>query len=58
MEGQCISALSRSPPPFSVASERNLLTAEACLVAEYRTGAALAFQAMAHGDACWFAFNR
>jgi hypothetical protein len=34
------------------------LAAEARLVADHGTGAALALQAVAHGDARWFTLNR
>jgi hypothetical protein len=39
-------------------AEGDLLAAEARLVADHGAGAALALQAMAQGDARWFALNR
>src|SRR5262245_61187950 len=42
----------------SLPGDGDLLAAEACLVADGGAGAALAFQAVAHGDARWLALNR
>ena len=44
-------------PRRSLTSEGDLLTAEARLVADHGAGAALALQAVAHGDTRWFALN-
>ena len=38
-------------------AKRDLLAAEARLVADHAAGASLALQAVAHGDARWFALN-
>src|SRR5262245_27455021 len=52
---QGIAALGRAGPRGGLPGESNLRPAKACLIADHSTGAALAFQAMAHGDAHRFA---
>jgi len=58
MKGQCVAAFGCPHPRRSLTGEGDLLAAEARLVADHGAGAALALQAMAHGDARWFALNR
>jgi hypothetical protein len=58
MKGQGMFAFSFPCPSRSLAGEGNLLTAKARLVAQHRSGAALASQAVTHGDARWLAVNR
>jgi hypothetical protein len=58
MKGQCVATFRCPRPRRSLAGEGDLLAAEARLVADHGAGTALALQAMAHGDARWFALNR
>jgi hypothetical protein len=58
IKGQRVATLGCSHPRRSFTGDSDLLTREARLVTDHGAGAALAFQAMAHGDARWFAFNR
>ena len=58
MKGQCVAAFGCPHPRFSLTGEGDLLAAEARLVADRGASAALALQAVAHGDARWFALNR
>jgi hypothetical protein len=58
MKGQRVAAFRRPYPRGSLSGEGDLLTAETRLVADHSTGASLALQAVAHGDARWFATNR
>jgi hypothetical protein len=58
MEGQRIAAFRGPRPRRSLAGKGDLLSAEPRLIAEHGAGAALALQAMAHGDARWFALDR
>jgi hypothetical protein len=58
MKGQRVAAFGCPHPCRSLTSEGDLLAAEARLVADHGTGAALALQAVAHGGARWFALNR
>ena len=57
MKGQRVAAFGFSLPRRRLASEGDLLAAEARLVADRGASAALALQAVAHGDARWFALN-
>jgi hypothetical protein len=57
MKGQRVSAFSCPPPTRSPTGERDLLSAKARLIADHGAGATLALQAVAHGDARWFALN-
>src|SRR5262245_343822 len=57
MIGHCVSAFGCPHPRRSLTGEGDLLVAEARLVADHRAGAALALQAVAHGDARWLALN-
>src|SRR5437016_5623038 len=58
MKGQRLAAFGCSHPRRSLTDEGDLLAAETRLVADHGAGAALALQAVAHGDARWFALNR
>src|SRR5207245_800798 len=58
MKGQRVAAFGCSHPRRSLTDEGDLLAAETRLVADHGAGAALALQAVAHGDARWFALNR
>src|ERR1700685_3685074 len=58
MESKRITAFGGSHPRHRVAVDGDLLAAEPRLVADDGARAALALQAMAHGDARWFALNR
>jgi hypothetical protein len=58
MKGQGVAAFGCSHPCRSLTGEGDLLAAEARLVANHGAGAALALQAVTHGDARWFALNR
>src|SRR4029078_577120 len=58
VEGQCVAALGLARPGGGLAGEGDLLAAGARLVAEHGAGAALALQAVAHGDARGLALNR
>jgi hypothetical protein len=51
MKGQRIAAFRFSPPLRSPTGDGDLLAAEARLIADHGTGAALALQTVAHGDA-------
>lgn len=51
MKGQCVAAFGFPRPRRSLTGEGYLLAAEARLVADHGAGAALALQAVAHGDA-------
>src|SRR5215831_11140007 len=57
IESQCVAAFCRPLPRRRFAIEGDLLAAEPRLVADNGAGAALALQAMAHGDARWFALD-
>ncbi len=57
-KGQGVAAFGCPRPRRSLAGEGDLLAAEACLVADHGAGAALARQAVAHGDARWLALDR
>jgi hypothetical protein len=58
MKGQRVAAFGCPHPRRSLSGEGDLLAAEARLVADHGAGAALALQAVAHGDARWFTLNR
>jgi hypothetical protein len=58
MKRQRVAAFGFPPPRRSLTAEGDLLAVEARLVADHGAGAALALQAVAHGDARWFTFNR
>jgi hypothetical protein len=58
IESQRVAAFGRPLPRRRFTAEGDLLAAEPRLVAGDGAGAALALQAMAHGDARWFALNR
>ena len=58
MEGQRVATFGCPHPRRRLTSEGDLLAAEAHLVADRGASAALALQAVAHGDARWFALNR
>src|SRR6516164_4062558 len=58
MKGQRVAALSRPLPRRGPAGKGHLLAAKARLVANHGAGAALALQAMTHGDARWLALDR
>src|SRR5215471_15311319 len=58
MKGQRVAAFGCSHPRRGFTGESDLLTREARLIADDSAGAALALQAVAHGDARWFALNR
>jgi hypothetical protein len=58
MKGQRVAAFGCPHPRRGLTAEGNLLATEAGLIADHATGAALALQAMANGDARWFALNR
>jgi putative ABC transport system substrate-binding protein len=57
MKCQRIAAFGCPHPRRSLTGEGDLLAAEARLVAHHGARAALALQAVAHGDARWFALN-
>jgi len=56
--GQRVAAFGCPQPRRGITGDGNLLAAKACLVANHGAGAALARQAVTHGDARWFALNR
>jgi hypothetical protein len=58
MKGQRVAAFGCPYPRRRLTSEGDLLAAQARLVADHGASAALALQAVAHGDARWFALNR
>src|SRR5262245_60355852 len=58
MKGQRVAAFGCPHPRRRLTGEGDLLAAEARLVADRGASAALAFQAVAHGDARWFALDR
>jgi hypothetical protein len=58
MKGQRVATFGSPRPRVSLTGEADLLESETRLVADYGAGAALAFQAVAHGDARWFTLNR
>jgi ABC transporter substrate binding protein len=58
VKGQGVAAFGCPHPCRSLTGEGDLLAAEACLVANHGSDAALALQAVTHGDARWFALNR
>jgi hypothetical protein len=58
MKGQGVAAFGCPHPCRSLTGEGDLFAAKACLVASHGSGAALALQAVTHGDARWFALNR
>ena len=53
-----IAAFGCPHPRRGITGDGDLLATEARLVANHGTGAALAFQAVTHGDAQWLALNR
>jgi len=57
MKGQHVAAFGCPHPRGSLTGKGDLLAAEARLVADHAAGASLALQAVAHGDARWFALN-
>src|SRR5262245_6259484 len=57
MEGQRVAAFGRPRPGRRLTGNGNLLAVEPCLVADDSPGAALTFQAVAHGNARWLALN-
>src|SRR5262249_39053113 len=58
MKGQLVAAFGAPHPRRRLTSKGNLLTGEARLIADHGAGAALALQAVAHGNARWFALDR
>jgi hypothetical protein len=56
--GHRIAAFGCPHPRCGITGDGDLLATEARLVADYGAGAALAFQAVTHGDAQWLALNR
>ena len=58
MKSQSVAAFCFARPCRSFTRESDLLAAEARLVADHSTGAALALQAMAHGYAYWLTLDR
>jgi hypothetical protein len=56
-ESQRVAAFGCPHPRRSLTGEGDLLPAEARLIADHGAGAPLALQAVAHGDARWFALN-
>src|SRR5215831_14190875 len=58
MEGQRVATFGCPHPRRRFTGEGDLLAAEARLVADRGASAALALQAVAHGDAQWFALDR
>ena len=58
MKGQRVAAFGCPHPRRRLTGEGDLLAAEARLIADHGAGAALAFQAVTHRDARWFALNR
>src|ERR1700686_5038628 len=58
IESERIAAFGGPHPLRRIAVDGDLLAAEPSLVADDGASAALALQAMAHGDARWFALNR
>ena len=57
MKGQRVAAFGCPHPRRGITGNGDLLAGEACLIAYHGAGAALARQAVTHGDARWFAFN-
>jgi len=57
MKGQRVAAFGRPHPRRGLTGKGDLLAAKARLVADHGAGAALALQAVAHGDSRWFVFN-
>jgi len=58
MKGQRVAAFGRPHPRRSLSDDGDLLAGKTRLVADHGAGAALALQAVAHGNARWFALNR
>jgi hypothetical protein len=58
VKGQQVAAFGYPPPRRSLSSDGDLFAAEARLVADHGTSAALALQTVAQGDTRWFALNR
>jgi hypothetical protein len=58
MKGQRVATFGCPHPRRRLTSEGNPLPVEACLIADHGAGAALALQAVAHGDPRWFPLNR
>ena len=56
--GHRIAAFGCPHPRRGITGDGDLLATEARLVADHGAGAALAFQAVTHGDAQWLALNR
>jgi hypothetical protein len=57
VKSQRVAAFGRPRPPRFLAGEGDLLSTKACLIAERGTGAALALQAVAHGNPGWLALD-
>ena len=57
MKGHRVAAFGCPHPRRSITGDGDLLAGKACLVAYHGAGAALASQAVTHGDARWFAFD-
>jgi hypothetical protein len=58
MKGQCVATFGSPRPSRGLTGKGDLVELQTRLVADYGAGAALAFQAVAHGDARWFTLNR
>src|SRR6516164_9278237 len=58
MEGHRVAALGCPHPCRSLTTDGDPVAAKARLIANHGASAALALQAVAHGDARWFAINR
>jgi hypothetical protein len=58
MKGDRVAAFGRPHPRRSLSDDGDLLAGKTRLVADHGAGAALALQAVAHGNARWFALNR
>jgi hypothetical protein len=58
MKGQSVAAFGCPHPRRSLTGNGDLLAGETRLVADHGAGATLALQAVAHGNARWFALNR
>jgi hypothetical protein len=57
MKGHGVAAFGRPRLGHAFTAKGDMLEPKARLVADYGPGAALALQAVAHGDARWFAVN-
>jgi len=58
MKSHCVAALGCSHPRRGLTGDGDLLSAEACLIADHGASSTLTFQAVAHSDARRFALNR